>query len=553
MPLHHQPEALSIPRSRLVEVEYTIRVTVSAGALTPDVHVTLPVRIINFLSVDPTPSEPLLSRDGAYTRLIPYEQLQAHDSLSRCDSSSLLNVPSTITQGGRYSDVPSLATAKYPAAVPSTSPDDVPSSKSRARRIPLNTPLCMSSTRRDSDQEQFQSTESTSDDGDAEELDGDLSMSSTGTSESDSSMFSAASLVDSVSSSAGGGQEHDLVDPPTRILGNLELDDDADSDEEVDLIVGTAQLDSRPFPEVDSNTGLAHLNPRGRDSDLCVEEASSRDAAGDDNEADARAGKSLAMLRQSARRRREEQGPLWRRSDMRYDLPGSVRGPRHIREAAASRTDVDILTHDEVDVVEYAQDEDEDEGDTPRLGSSACPRTLSASHSRIESIADAVLSASPPISASSSISSSSSGSQQRPSRQLPQPPSRHGSGPSQLSDIPTSVSALEAIRLSRLSGSSGPGSTLSRSSACHSLPTTPARTLDDSGNAEHCHSARWRPAYERSETVPPSLSATAVRMTLRPTHALRKMGESECSVVKGRIAAFEERLKLSRDTGAAYA
>ncbi|EJF66931.1 hypothetical protein DICSQDRAFT_43935, partial [Dichomitus squalens LYAD-421 SS1] len=52
------PDALSVPRSRLLEVEYSIRVTASAGALTSDVHVTLPIRIINFLSVDPPPSEP---------------------------------------------------------------------------------------------------------------------------------------------------------------------------------------------------------------------------------------------------------------------------------------------------------------------------------------------------------------------------------------------------------------------------------------------------------------------------------------------------------------
>ncbi|KAI1793814.1 hypothetical protein LXA43DRAFT_884840, partial [Ganoderma leucocontextum] len=58
---HHvliPPDALSVSRSRLIEVEYSIRVTASAGALAPDAHVTLPLRIINFLSVDPTPSDP---------------------------------------------------------------------------------------------------------------------------------------------------------------------------------------------------------------------------------------------------------------------------------------------------------------------------------------------------------------------------------------------------------------------------------------------------------------------------------------------------------------
>ncbi|KZT75099.1 hypothetical protein DAEQUDRAFT_720313 [Daedalea quercina L-15889] len=55
------PEALSVTRSRLLEVEYSIRITLSAGSLTPDVHVTLPIRVINFLSIDPIPSEPFHS------------------------------------------------------------------------------------------------------------------------------------------------------------------------------------------------------------------------------------------------------------------------------------------------------------------------------------------------------------------------------------------------------------------------------------------------------------------------------------------------------------
>ncbi|KAI0734636.1 hypothetical protein C8Q72DRAFT_770599, partial [Fomitopsis betulina] len=51
------PDALSMTRSRLLEVEYAIRITISAGSLTPDVHVTLPIRVINFLSIDPIPNE----------------------------------------------------------------------------------------------------------------------------------------------------------------------------------------------------------------------------------------------------------------------------------------------------------------------------------------------------------------------------------------------------------------------------------------------------------------------------------------------------------------
>ncbi|OSX67333.1 hypothetical protein POSPLADRAFT_1051478 [Postia placenta MAD-698-R-SB12] len=62
------PEALSVTRNRLLEVEYIIRITLSAGSLTPDIHVTLPIRIINFLSIDPIPRDPTQSSSGAHVR-----------------------------------------------------------------------------------------------------------------------------------------------------------------------------------------------------------------------------------------------------------------------------------------------------------------------------------------------------------------------------------------------------------------------------------------------------------------------------------------------------
>ncbi|KAF5368598.1 hypothetical protein D9758_002251 [Tetrapyrgos nigripes] len=50
--------ALSVTRERLLEVEYSIRVSISAGPLSSDIHVSLPINIINFLSVDPPPTHP---------------------------------------------------------------------------------------------------------------------------------------------------------------------------------------------------------------------------------------------------------------------------------------------------------------------------------------------------------------------------------------------------------------------------------------------------------------------------------------------------------------
>ncbi|RDX50472.1 hypothetical protein OH76DRAFT_1482249 [Lentinus brumalis] len=519
------PEALSVPRSRLVEVEYSIRVTVSAGALTPDVHVTLPMRVINFLSVDPTPSDPLVSSDGSYARLIPYEGLPVPGTLSHCDSSLLADHPSIISQHGLHSDVPSLATAAYHAAPSSRSRHDVPNARAvGTRRIPLDTPMPRHAVHKKCDPAASVSA------GQDENPDGDLSMSSTGTSESDSSMFSASSSAVSVSHPSSSDQQHGLVDSPTRNLGNLELDDEADSDEEVDCIIGTAQLDSGRFS--DPSPGHGRLGRAERASKACVDGA---DVCAEQTQPQEASVRSV-----SSRRSR---------------LPGgSVRGPRHIREGAASSDDVDVLGQDEVDVPEYAgkpedegEEEEEDESDrTPRLGSSACTSTLSvsASDSRTGPSAAniAARGSSSSICTTDSVSDLDSGSQPRMSRQLPQPPPR----PSQLSNIPESVSALEAIRFSHLSGSSG--STLSRSTAHRSLPTTPTRPPVSAVFDQPSHS---RPAYERSETVPPSLSAKRIHQ--RPTQGLRNTGQSESSAVRGRIAAFEERLKHSRDTGAAYA
>ena len=51
-----KPDALSITRSRLLEVSYFIRITVGVGSLSSEVSVQLPIRVINYLSIDPIPS-----------------------------------------------------------------------------------------------------------------------------------------------------------------------------------------------------------------------------------------------------------------------------------------------------------------------------------------------------------------------------------------------------------------------------------------------------------------------------------------------------------------
>ncbi|KAF8580147.1 hypothetical protein K439DRAFT_1648288 [Ramaria rubella] len=49
-------DALSIIRSRLIEVSYAIRVSLIAGSLSSEISVMLPLRIINQVSIDPPPS-----------------------------------------------------------------------------------------------------------------------------------------------------------------------------------------------------------------------------------------------------------------------------------------------------------------------------------------------------------------------------------------------------------------------------------------------------------------------------------------------------------------
>ncbi|KAG1754874.1 uncharacterized protein EDB91DRAFT_1276347 [Suillus paluster] len=53
------PDVHSIARTRLLEVEYTLRISVGIGRCSSDIHVILPIRIVNFLSLDPPPTPPL--------------------------------------------------------------------------------------------------------------------------------------------------------------------------------------------------------------------------------------------------------------------------------------------------------------------------------------------------------------------------------------------------------------------------------------------------------------------------------------------------------------
>ncbi|KAG8881138.1 hypothetical protein FRB97_009834 [Tulasnella sp. 331] len=87
-------DALSISRGRLIEVDYRLTVSASAGSLSSDISVSLPIRIINFLSIDPPPDSYSVTSVAAQTRR-PMYQLPGSRStpnLNRRKSVSMENI-----------------------------------------------------------------------------------------------------------------------------------------------------------------------------------------------------------------------------------------------------------------------------------------------------------------------------------------------------------------------------------------------------------------------------------------------------------------------------
>ncbi|KAG5651422.1 hypothetical protein H0H81_008706 [Sphagnurus paluster] len=69
------PDSLTVTRSRLLAVDYAIRITLSAGALrATGVQVLLPIRIVNFISLDPPPSFPLNATPNQEIPAQPYRK-----------------------------------------------------------------------------------------------------------------------------------------------------------------------------------------------------------------------------------------------------------------------------------------------------------------------------------------------------------------------------------------------------------------------------------------------------------------------------------------------
>lgn len=209
-PYLRQPDALSVTRSRLLEVEYIIRITLSAGSLTPDVHVTLPIRVINFLSIDPIPSDPTHSLLAE-----PVHPLKRRRSID-----GELDPPS----GVPLSQVELSAGRQAAAGAYTAHSLDIPQRLGRSTHgeRPRDSSLHVTNP----DQVPLSIPASESSDSDASAYSSDASYESS---------------VEHLPSSADA--------PIPRGLGNLDLED-PDSDEEVDFVVGSARLDEPEDPTI---------------------------------------------------------------------------------------------------------------------------------------------------------------------------------------------------------------------------------------------------------------------------------------------------------------
>ncbi|PIL31698.1 hypothetical protein GSI_06401 [Ganoderma sinense ZZ0214-1] len=502
-------DALSVSRSRLIQVEYSIRVTASAGALAPDVHVTLPLRIINFLSVDPTPSDPLLSCDGSYARLVPFDHSPisgtptiqsdanhtAHilSELSTISINPLSDSPSMSPLSG-YHSTHTPATPASAVVLDLLSGDVQPGSDTSLTSIDL--------------QEHGPVTP-------------DAPQTSAGrddtvappTSESGASMYSTDSNPSSPSPVTPITFEQPYHRSSSQALGDLQVQNDANSEELAANAIDTAQ-GGPLFGRTTINVSPQHLQGRGSMKGT----EPTRKMSPTQFSWTSRRRPAMAALATSppmivggnAERQEELAGPL-----------------------AAPVSSV-CVNHN----------------GTKRERSSTLtlhPPAASRDVSELDGLLDA--------------SHSVSAWRRPPSRSLPQPPCQ----PDSSSSIPASVSAVEAHQLSWLDSScvlnadcgsttdtTGPvpssihaGSNGARSAVARRSPRTHSVSAAPRCNGSPLSSPRVPHGW--TGAVPVSTSGSTIRA--HPAEKVQRNGRSNTSVVRGRIAAYEERLRYSIDPG----
>ncbi|KAI0673394.1 hypothetical protein C8Q78DRAFT_623428 [Trametes maxima] len=633
---HHiliSPDALSIPRARLIEVEYSIQVSLSAGALASDVQVTLPIRVVNFLSLDPIPTAPLLSSDGSYARLVHRESVPDDQYVpgnafgsgkSVVDSAPQSEGDHPVVHGvtsyseGPQTRLPSAAGHRVAATDPTTefyASEGVRSCPPTALHV-VN-PDCMSSRR----------TSSESDDG------SDGSSLPYASEESATSLYSIDSYTSTTASSRFHSGNEGITSPN---LGNLELSDGAGSSDEVDLILKSTQ----PTPQSDLSPPI-HTHHVHHAPEAAVSSEPSRVPDGATPPSSPRLASSPHTRHASPENAHTYQAP--RRSAEHHrstsDFASYTGSPP--RTLLTSHTDpAHRLAADATAITNAIRDYPVSRPARParsplrgrtgprerRVNSEAGGEGLTSFERRVQEKKLALLgraqsgpSAVPPevhfrapsecgtepVSAYKAYDGTQSGDeggrgidgdsdgggdveatprfgdhnvclmgstaalvlpaqheqgsemQARPSRQLPLPPPRS----SRLSvasasdglpggyDIPPSISALDAMRASQLGRPSDPsGEQNSLASISYrAAQATPPQLVASISSSE---SSSGGSASCDAPAILHSLSGLGFRA--RPTEGLRNTGSSESSVVKGRIAAFEERLKSSQDNGAAY-
>ncbi|KAI0830570.1 hypothetical protein BC628DRAFT_1354600 [Trametes gibbosa] len=603
-------DALSVPRARFFEVEYSIQVTLSAGTLTSDVQVTLPIRVVNFLSLDPLPSAPLLSKDGSYARIIPRDVVgENHPSCVN------LSVNQDVKENaiGPHSDDDTRLRLKDSSTFPGLKLSHEHSVSGARGQVGCSNA--------NASEEDFTSTPSVAA---LHVTNPDLSAHGFSRSEahecselpyesaSDTSLYSTASYPTNpgadLASSATPESSSALP------LGNLELFDESDMRGEVDVVlqsltpthtsaavvpsedgihermsdsvrysqtgnISTAGSSATPPNsshrastssaslrsshacfEPHRRRGCSHTNPVMKNPFLPPRDEGTTDRAVVSNTVGAAvSGVDCCQ----ARPVRPERSPLrtrtgtWgpRQQETAHEAMSSFErrvqekktallaaqpgppptAPVHLHEFSQSGTEGECRR--------YTADVYGEGDDTPRIGASA--RILSAGATTTpDSFA------------------AESASRIRASRQLPLPPPRLSQISQGSCDIPSSVSALEALRASQLcSREPPPGSTNSGflSDASADTPTLSSATTKHpaipplmAASTSSSSSSDRSTSYGQQDAFPPSISGLGLYHHHRPTEGLRSTGSSDSSIVKGRIAAFEERLKSSQGLGAAY-
>ena len=635
-----QPDALSVARARLIEVEYSIRVSLGAGALTSDVQVTLPVRIVNFLSLDPFPSVPLFSSDGSYARLVPQydideEKSPSADGLSAGKPSSACSSTGRARTAAREASPVKNAPSIRPPTEADHGPVEADSGQGGARLRPRSSAL------------QVVNPDST-----AGQTSSDTEPRSVlhYASDSDNSLYSTDSYASALSYSYTPSPREPAHLSATCGLGNVDLPEDASSDDDlVNLVLKSTRQDpsphstsvnalevcgasvnaadllsdegfppstgvastvannflvpspgfSLPVPQPPASLRSSHIRPAGprrfESATACEPRtqtnASTASKPSDQHVSDARTSTEVILARGAFVSPdtvpvRPERSPLRARTGRCDRRPlagardpagaqGSARTSFERRvqekkqallEAQAERALRDSPHHvgepgaNDIGVTRKRSQDTEDDGDdtTPRLGYTIEER---GAETRCFGLgmgaqADGDL----PVDTGSSCLPG------RSSRQLPLPPPRpsyissstssgheiaHGEG-----GIPESVSALEALRASQLCGrstSSGSVRRALRPQGSHlfvgsSATAVPPPLVLSTSSSSSAHSASSQ-GSQPFDTLPGSLAHAHIG---RPTEGLYSVGTSQNSIVQGRIATFEERLKVSQETGAAY-